>query len=432
MAQTSKKFEVAIIGGGISGLTLGIALHHRGIPTRIYEQAPEFAEIGAGVSFRENAIQAMEHCHPGIFEAFEKVRVSNLWPSKKTVWFDYHDGYHDKSSSETFAFSIRTKLGQAGVHRAHFLNELVGLFPAERSHFGKRLEGLEREEDGRWRLRFVDGSSAVADAVIGCDGIKSKVRVLMFGEEHPCARPTYTHKYAYRGLTDMEDAVKAVGEEKAKTACMHMGPGGHLLTFPVNKGKTVNIVAFKTNPEDWPDHDRLVRRANRDDALRDFQDYGHDVLSLLKLCKPDLDVWGIFHLADHPVPSFAKGSICLVGDAAHATSPHHGAGAGFCIEDAAILADLLADKRVKTREHVEAVFAAFDDVRRDRGQWLPPSSQHIGNCYEWIAEGVGEDFEKIETEINVRNGIIADVDIPGMCRDARECLTQRLQASGRL
>lgn len=207
---------------GISGLTLGIALHHRGIPTSIYEQAAEFAEIGAGVSFRENAIQAMKHCHQGVYEAFEKVRVGNLWPNKQDVWFDYHDGYHDKPSEETLAFTIRTQLGQAGVHRAHYLNELVNLFPSERSHFGKRLEGLEKDGDGRWRMRFVDGSSAVADAVIGCDGIKSKVRSLMFGEDHPCARPTYTHKYAYRGLTNMEDAVKAVGEEKAKTACMHV------------------------------------------------------------------------------------------------------------------------------------------------------------------------------------------------------------------
>ncbi|KXT11584.1 hypothetical protein AC579_3112 [Pseudocercospora musae] len=422
---SEKKFEVAIIGGGISGLTLGIALHHRGIPTSIYEQAGEFAEIGAGVSFRENAIQAMKHCHPGVYEAFEKVRVGNLLPDKQDVWFDFHDGYHDKPSNETFAFTIRTKLGQAGVHRAHYLNELVRLFPRERSHFGKRLEGFE-EENGRWKMRFVDGSSAFADAIIGCDGIKSKVRALMFGETHACARPTYTHRYAYRGLIDMEDAVKAVGEEKAKTACMHMGPGAHLLSFPVNAGKTLNIVAFKHEESNWPDPERLVRRGTRSSALRDFQSYNQDVVSLLSLCAPDLDVWGIFHLADHPVPSFCKTTLCLLGDAAHATSPHHGAGAGFCIEDAAVLSDLLADTRVQTREQIEAAFQTFDDVRRERGQWLPRSSQHIGNCYEWIAEGVGEDFEKIEREINARNSMIGDVDVEGMCRDAKEHLAARL------
>ncbi|KXS94160.1 hypothetical protein AC578_7673, partial [Pseudocercospora eumusae] len=431
MTRTSKKnFEVAIIGGGISGLTLGIALHHRGIPTRIYEQAAEFAEIGAGVSFRENAIQAMKHCHQGVYEAFEKVRVGNLWPNKQNVWFDYHDGYHQKPSGETFAFTIQTPVGQAGVHRAHYLNELVHLFPSERSHFGKRLEGLEKDGDGRWRMKFVDGSSAVADAIIGCDGIKSKMRSLMFGEDHPCARPTYTHKYAYRGLTNMEDAVKAVGEEKAKTACMHMGPGGHLLTFPVNSGKTLNIVAFKTSPTDWPDPEKLVRRGKLSDALHDFQNYNADVLSLLNLCPPDLDIWAIFHSADHPVPTFALGTLCLVGDAAHATSPHHGAGAGFCIEDAAILAHLLADPRVATREDLEKVFLAFDEVRRERALWLPRSSSFIGDCYEWMAEGVGEDFEKIEHEILVRNRIIGDVDVEGMLRGARECLTGRLGMGG--
>lgn len=396
----------------------------------------------------------MKHCCSGIYDAFEKVRVGNLWPEKQDVWFDYHDGYHEKENpDETLAFTIRTSLGQAGVHRAHFLNQLVGLFPKEMSHFGKRLERLEKEgKSGRWKMKFEDGSCAVADAVIGCDGIKSRVRQLMFGEDHPCAKPTYTHKYAYRSLTSMEEAVKAVGEEKAKNACMHvsafalhnpderftvlmflqMGPGGHMLTFPVNHGKTLNVVAFKTNPDDWPDHEHLTRPAKREDALRDFEGYGHDVISLLNLCKPELDCWAIFHLADNPVPTFAKGSVCLIGDAAHATSPHHGAGAGFCIEDAAILADLLADKRVKTAKDLEAAFATFDEVRRDRGQWLPPSSQHIGNCYEWIAEGVGEDFEKIEREINIRNSIVADVDVPGMCKEAQDRLSSRLQYQGRL
>lgn len=81
-----KEFEIAIIGGGIAGLTLAIALHQRGVPFRIYEQAPQYGEIGAGVSFSPNAVEAMKLCHTGIYEAFERICTRNSWESKRKVW----------------------------------------------------------------------------------------------------------------------------------------------------------------------------------------------------------------------------------------------------------------------------------------------------------------------------------------------------------
>lgn len=101
----------------------------------------------------------------------------------------------------------------------------------------------------------------------------------------------------------------------------------------------------------------------------------------------------------------------------------------MCIEDSAILADLLADEGVRSRKDIEAAFAVFNEVRHDRGNWLVRSSQHIGNCYEWIGEGVGEDFSKVEHEINTRNGMIADVDVAGMCREAVDMLRTRIAGS---
>lgn len=136
--------------------------------------------------------------------------------------------------------------------------------------------------------------------------------------------------------------------------------------------------------------------------------------------------WAIFDTGDHPVPTFYKGRVCIVGDAAHATSPHHGAGAGFCIEDSAVMAELLADKRVKSQTDLEAVFATFDAERRPRGHWLVQSSRRVGDCYEWRAEGIGRDFGKMEAEINERNGVIANVDVSKMCEHAREELGKRL------
>jgi salicylate hydroxylase len=132
------------------------------------------------------------------------------------------------------------------------------------------------------------------------------------------------------------------------------------------------------------------------------------------------------------VSTFAKGRICISGDAAHATSPHHGAGAGFCIEDSAVMAELLDDQQVRTQRDLDIVFATFDAQRRQRGQWLVQSSRWIGDCYEWQAKGVGKDFKKIEAEINERNGIIANIDLRKMCEQAREDLRTRLAEAARV
>lgn len=214
-----KDFELAIIGGGIAGITLAIALNHRSVPVKIYEQAPAFGEIGAGVSFSPNAVQSMKLCHDGVYKAFEKVCTRNMWPSKQNVWFDYVDGFHD---GDNYAFSISNSLGQNGVHRAHFLDEMVGLIPDGTAYFGKKLEKLSEKPNGRLLMEFEDGTTAEADGVIGCDGIKSRVRMSMFGTDHPCANPSYSHKYAYRGLVRMEDAIAATGEERARNACMYV------------------------------------------------------------------------------------------------------------------------------------------------------------------------------------------------------------------
>ena len=225
MPPPRKPFEIAIIGGGIAGLSLAIALLNRNIPVKIYEQAPKFGEIGAGVSFTPNAVQAMDICGPGVYRAYDKVATRNGWASKADVWFDYLDGTASvEGKHQKPEFVIRNQMGQNGVHRAHFLDELVKLVPDGVAVFGKRLVGIEQPENGEGKLtiRFEDGSVAEADAVVGCDGIKSKVRAAMFGADSPIARPVYSHKYAYRALVPIDQAIEVLGEENAMNACMHV------------------------------------------------------------------------------------------------------------------------------------------------------------------------------------------------------------------
>lgn len=233
MSRAEKSFTIAIVGGGIAGLSLAIALRNRNVPVQIYEQAPQFGEIGAGVSFTPNAVEAMDVCGPGVYQAFDKVATRNGWTSKSKVWFDYLDGTASpapqagKPAHQSPEFVIANAIGQNGVHRAHFLNELVKLVPDGIANFGKKLVSIDDSQAvngyGKLVMKFEDGTTAEADAIVGCDGIKSRVRAAMFGEDHPATRPVYTHKYAYRALIPIDKAVAVLGEENAKNACMHVG-----------------------------------------------------------------------------------------------------------------------------------------------------------------------------------------------------------------
>lgn len=213
----------AIIGGGIAGLSLGIALAKRNINVTIYEAAAHFGEIGAGVAFTRNAIEAMQICDEGVYKAFENVVTGNQWENKQKVWFDFLDGMktNQESGHQEAEFSITSSVGMNGVHRAAFLDEMVKLVDGHQlAKFGKRLVEIEELGDGKLLMKFKDGTTAVADAVIGCDGIKSQVRHILVGPDSPMKDHVYTHKYAYRGLIDMKDAINAIGEERAKNAVM--------------------------------------------------------------------------------------------------------------------------------------------------------------------------------------------------------------------
>jgi salicylate hydroxylase len=205
-----------------------------------------------------------------------------------------------------------------------------------------------------------------------------------------------------------------------------MGFGAHALTFPVKHGEQLNLVAFKHNSEDWPDYRKLTLPARREDAFRDFKGFGPNIQALISLTKPDLDRWAIFDLGDHPLPAYFKGRICLSGDSAHATSPHHGAGAGAAIEDAAVLAELLSDEHVTCEDDLEVVFAAFDACRRKKTQELVQSSRRCGDLYEWRTEDVGRNFKELEKELNERVKKIWEADVEKICEEAKEHLVNKL------
>lgn len=202
------------------------------------------------------------------------------------------------------------------------------------------------------------------------------------------------------------------------------------MTFPVDKGRTMNVVAFKVDPGAWPSSTKLTLPAKKEEARKDFQDFGATVHKIIDMLEPDLDRWAIFDTGSNPMPYYNKGRVVVVGDAGHATSPHHGAGAGMCIEDTAILAELLNDPRVAENGNkgIEAAFKAYSEQRLERTQHLVQSSRRSGDLYEWRAEGVGRDIKKIEKECRQRDDTLWNGQVSEYIQEAKELLGKALNS----
>ncbi|KAK7992243.1 FAD/NAD(P)-binding domain-containing protein [Apiospora saccharicola] len=418
--------RIAVIGGGIVGLVLALG----GIQVDVYEQSSGFREIGAGVAFTANAIKCMGLIDSNIVDAFRAVATPNGDPNESTDYLQWIDGFHE-GGKLLFRLDAGYK-GFEGCHRAHLLEELSKRIDHKQVHFRKRLASLV-ETDAHVVLEFEDGSTAEADAVIGCDGIKSTVRRLLLGSEDPAAHPYFSHKVAYRALVPMERAEKALGRHIARRQHMHVGPGAHMLHFPLANQTMLNIVAFADEPADWPHGSQnMVTSGTRQEVEATFARWGSTCRTLASLLPPQLEKWAVFDAYDHPLSSYAKGRVCLAGDAAHASAPHHGAGAGMGIEDALALCALL-EPALKSSSRLQSgwgasiahAFSVYSTVRQPRSQWLVRSSREVCDIYEWKYPGTGTDMSKCLEEITYRSHKLWYFDIEGMLADLR-----RLQESG--
>ncbi|KAJ5032734.1 uncharacterized protein L3040_009328 [Drepanopeziza brunnea f. sp. 'multigermtubi'] len=414
-----RDFHVAVCGGGIGGLCMAIGLLHQQVSCTLYEAAPAFAEIGAGVSFGPNAVRAMSLIDPAIKAGYDKIATSNTAPEKKQCWFDFSLGHKDAACGEAgtpVAEVVAGEVGQSSVHRAHFLDQLVQLVPAGVAQFGKRLKDVEQVGE-KMKLTFHDGTTAEADAVIGCDGIKSRARHILLGQGHEAANARFTGKYAYRGLIPMEKAVDALGRDLAGNSQMYMGRHGHVLTFPIEGGKTMNVVAFQSKADGKWENEKWVLPMKKEDMFRDFEGWGESVQRILSLMeKPD--VWALF---DHPpAPTYFKGRLAILGDAAHASTPHQGAGAGQAIEDAFVMSNLLG--QVKSVDEIEKAFYAYDAVRRPRSQKVVTTSREAAALYEFEDESMGTDLEKIRKRLLERYDWIWNEDLPQQLKKAQDLM----------
>jgi salicylate hydroxylase len=279
----TKKFTVSIVGGGIGGLTLAIGLLRRNVRVQIYEAAGAFGEIGLGLSIGPAAHRAMPLLDPQIRDIYDSLITTNAdspgYERFRQTWFEIVWATGDKAGQVMMDLKASPS-GQTTLRRADFLAALASLIPKESMNFGKRLERLEETADGV-NLSFEDGTSVVADVVVGCDGIRSKVKESMLPEEHEHTKPQYSGMYCYRGVIDIDTMVEDVGDHRARVSTMYVGKGAYGISYPIMRANKVNVGLYKMS-ETW-DSDTWIRPATKEDMRKDLGHMGDYVNALLKV-----------------------------------------------------------------------------------------------------------------------------------------------------
>lgn len=426
-----KPFTIAIVGGGIGGVTLAIALAAQNIPFHIYESAPSFGEIGAGVTFGPNVIRAIHSISPAMLRAYAKHVTCNESPELADMLFMYRRGdLREKSEDDAdgggttttpplppeamFSLSFTTQEIEGlkfpvrcCVHRAHFLDEIVQLVPAGTTSFSKALVRLEEDDEslaGDVRLHFADGSTATASAVIGCDGIRSVTRKHLHG---PDAGPQYSGYFAYRAMVPRAEFESILGKEIAATGNLYVCANGYAISYPVDHGTSLNMFATRMRVgQTWDVREPWKVKASVRELAEDLEGW-HPGLRALFARRGEAEKWAMFHSPHDQL--YFRGRVCLLGDAAHATTPHLGAGAGMAIEDAVVLAKLLG--AAESSGDLVRVFGAYDAVRRPRTQDVIRDSRQNLARNAALARAEGEEVERLREEQRRMFGYVINFDL---------------------
>jgi len=319
MFMTNPALKIAVIGAGIGGLTLALALRRYGIETTLYEQAGELREVGAAVALSANATRFYDHI--GLRAAFDEVCA--LVPT--LIYRDGRDGRVIGRHSGEPSYEEQFGACYWGIHRADLqaiLSQAVGM---QHIQLNKRLTGLK--DDGREVvLSFHDGEPARAGLVVGADGARSFVRRWMLGYDDAL----YSGCSGFRGIVAPE-MLKLLPDRDAIQ--FWIGPGGHLLHYPIGNGDQ-NFLLVERHPSPWPVRE-WVTGSVQGEQLRQFAAWHPAVVEMITAV-PTSQRWGLFHRP--PLGRWTRGRVTLLGDAAHALVPHHGQGANQSIEDAVVLA----------------------------------------------------------------------------------------------
>ena len=382
--------RVLIAGAGIGGLAAALALLRHGIDVDVYEQAAELKEVGAGVQLAANGTRVLYAL--GVGEEVKALSCEaqgkeiRLWNTGET-WklFD-----HGPVSIERYGAPYFT------VYRPDLLDVLARVVRAAKRdalHLGARCRGFVQEDDSV-TLQLESGAAVRGDALIGADGVHSRMRQALFGAD----TPEFTGVMAWRGVVPME---RLPAHMARMVGSNWVGPGGHIVHYPLRAGRLMNFVGARERA-DWC-VESWSARGTQEELLADFHGWHSDIQAFIRA----IDVpfkWAL--MVRPPLERWTVGRVTLLGDAAHSMLPFLAQGAVMAIEDGYVLARCLAQyaveeglqhyeaaRRERTRRTVEGCAAniyrfhnpvlADEEAARhfvDR-EW---ASQRIADRYEWL------------------------------------------------
>ena len=361
-----KPERVLIVGGGIGGLTAALALTRAGYRVAVYEQAPEFSEIGAGIMLTPNATRVLRHL--GVGAALDRAAMRP--PASVYRRFDDASVIGDAP----LAVAMETAYGAPyfHIHRSDLLDVLLAAVRSQGSaelNAGHAARSCQQDGEGV-TVRFGNGQAAQGDLLLACDGIRSILRAgLAAGAE-----PRFRGQVAWRSLLPAAGLPERV---TARESVVWIGHDRHIVQYVLRGGSLVNYVAIAVQDE-WT-AEGWTLPARRSELRAGFAGWHGDVQALLDATPAGaLYKWGLFDR--DPLEQWVYGRVVLLGDAAHPMLPFMAQGSAMAIEDAVILARCL-----EAFDDREVALSRYEAVRRERSARVILQSRAQTGLYQRLS-----------------------------------------------
>ena len=347
--------RIAIIGGGIGGLTAALALSHNAHDITVFERSAGIREIGAGVQISPNAGRLLHSL--GLGEAYSEISVN----PHRVVLRRWEDDSIIRATDLDESFLTQHQVPLANVARNELV-EILGNAVAARTNvtlkFSTHVVKVE-PGDASSEVIFADGSSQSFDIVIGADGIHSVVRPCVGGID----KPRFSGSAAYRALVP-----RSAVEDLPIDVTNRMGPDRHVVSYFIGRNRShLNLVCI--SPEDSWETESWTEQGTMEDLLSRFEGWSPEFLSLLGRVEEPIFRWALYDR--EPLEQWGIGTTTLLGDACHPMLPFMAQGSCQAIEDAIVLARCLSD--VSTSDVVSAL-RRYEDVRQGRTAQVQTSS----------------------------------------------------------
>jgi 2-polyprenyl-6-methoxyphenol hydroxylase-like FAD-dependent oxidoreductase len=359
MQRTSP--SIAIIGAGMGGLAAAATLRQAGLGVTVYEQAPHFERVGAGIQMMPNSMKVLRR-----IGVEEKVRSISFEPySHLNREWDTGKVVRELPMPESLFGAPYLCMHRADLHSA-----LVSVLPRETVHLNKKLIGIE-QGSRQVSLAFADGTRAQADAVVAADGVHSLVREIIIGPD----MPLHKGRIAYRAIFS---SALLNGFDIGRSRTKWWGLDRHIVIYYTRADRSeLYFVTSVPEPAEWLTCESWSAKGDVKELRQAYEGFHSDVRTVLEAC-PDCHKWAI--LEREPLPRWSDGRVALLGDACHPMTPYMAQGAATAIEDAAVLARCL--KQVDG-EDIEGAFQRYEAHRKPRTSRI----QAISSANTWMKGG---------------------------------------------